>query len=123
MPGGPGDARGWPLSRTGSALDEIATRAEPARALTALREQAGLTVGDLARQLDLPPATLGGYLGGRHLPGPTQKDRFVGILRACGVDEAGEVAAWRSSSGRPARRGEDLGASGRRRGGRAARRA
>ena len=51
---------------------EIVSRGDLAAALTALRERAGLAVRDLAREIDSPAATVGGYLSGRHLPTAAQ---------------------------------------------------
>jgi WD40 repeat protein/transcriptional regulator with XRE-family HTH domain len=69
----------------------IATRQEFARDLTAVREHAGLTVRDLARAVDVPASTLGGYFGGRHLP-PVRL--LVRILNACGVTEQAAIDQW-----------------------------
>lgn len=90
--------------------DGIHTREDLARALTALRNQSGLTVRELARRLDTPVATVGDYVSGRHLPGLTQLPLFKALLRECGVDE-GSLGGWvdaltrlrQSSDGRVAR--------------------
>jgi WD40 repeat protein/transcriptional regulator with XRE-family HTH domain len=75
------------------APDGIESRAELARALTALRARAGLTIRALAASLDIPPATVGGYFSGRHLPGPGQIGLYCQLLRACGVAED-DLAGW-----------------------------
>ena len=71
----------------------IETRADLARAITALRSRAGLTVRELAHRLDTPAATVGDYFSGRHLPGPAQHELFVAMLRECGVEEP-DLGAW-----------------------------
>lgn len=73
--------------------DASDSRQEFAHALTALRLQSGLTVRELARRLDTPTATLGGYFSGRHLPGPAQLQLFKSLLRECGVGESG-IGEW-----------------------------
>jgi WD40 repeat protein/transcriptional regulator with XRE-family HTH domain len=74
--------------------DRIGTREEFATALTLLRERAGLTVRDVARELDVPSATIGGYFSGRHLPSLKPPDQLARILSACGVNDAAEVHKW-----------------------------
>ncbi len=69
------------------APQEVETRAELARELTGLRVRSGLTIRELARRLDVPSATIGGYFSGRHLPSPAQLDLFRDLLRGCGVPE------------------------------------
>lgn len=70
---------------------EVSTRRDLARALTALRESARMTVRDLARASGVPSATVGGYCSGRHVPVLTNLDPFVAILRALGVED---TEAW-----------------------------
>lgn len=74
--------------------DRIGTRDDWARAMTALREGAGLTVRDLARQVGAPTATLGDYFAGRHLPGTRQVQLYRSILQACGVTDPPAVDRW-----------------------------
>ena len=67
----------------------VRTREEFARELTLLRERAGLTVRDVARAIDAPYTTVGGYFSGRYLPGMKPRGQFRSLLEACGeVDEA-----------------------------------
>ena len=73
--------------------DAVQSRSELARELTVLRARSGLTVRELAARLDVPPATLGGYFSGRHLPGPGHLDLFRSLLEACGVPFS-ELSAW-----------------------------
>ena len=89
----------------------VGTRAEFAAAFTQVRENAGLSVRDLARRIGVPAGTLGGYFGGRHIPSVGQQGVVETALRACGVaDDA--IPAWvealrrarRSSDGRTAPR-------------------
>ncbi|MEV6648767.1 tetratricopeptide repeat protein [Amycolatopsis sp. NPDC051371] len=71
----------------------VATRDDFSRQLVLLREEAGLTVRELARAIGVPASTLGGYFTGAHLPRPGSK-AFRDLLRACGVLDAPAVAAW-----------------------------
>lgn len=77
------------------APSQIETREQFAAALTALRESAALSVRDLARVTGIPFSTLGGYLSGRHLPPVRVQDQLLQTIRACGVDDAGELEQWR----------------------------
>jgi WD40 repeat protein/transcriptional regulator with XRE-family HTH domain len=78
----------------------ISTREEFAAGLTLLRERSGLTVRDVARKLDVPSATIGGYFSGRHVPSLKPPDQLARILSACGVNDADEVHRWLDALGR-----------------------
>ncbi|MFG2088981.1 MULTISPECIES: helix-turn-helix domain-containing protein [unclassified Spirillospora] len=83
-------------SRSGAEAPDprgIVTRQDFARELTLLRERAGLTVRDVAREAGIPQASAGDYFAGRHLP-PLKPARLPALLRACGVADAGTVGAW-----------------------------
>lgn len=94
-----------------AAAVRIADRVGFATALTGLREAAGLTVRDLARQAHVPTATVSGYLSGRHLPSPTQPEAFLAVLEACGVLDRGTQEGWLETLRRvrraPGRRSSD----------------
>jgi len=91
--------------------DQIRTRQEFAAALTLLRESAGLTVRDVARKLDVPSATIGGYFSGRHVPPLKPPDQLARILSVCGVSDPAEIQKWLEALGRvrraPGRRPAD----------------
>ncbi|MGH9089730.1 MAG: helix-turn-helix domain-containing protein [Acidimicrobiales bacterium] len=70
------------------------TRADLGRELTALRTAAGLTVRELARRLNTPPATLGDYFAGRHLPKLSQLDLYRSIVTECGVSAPDDLERW-----------------------------
>lgn len=74
--------------------DGVGNRAELASALTRLRELSGLSVRDLARRIDGPVATVGGYLSGRHLPTANHSALFFRLLEACGVTAAADRQRW-----------------------------
>lgn len=78
----------------GPNLATVLTKKDFGRALTVLREAAGLTVRDLARQVDVPSGTVGGWCTGRHLPILSQKDLFLRLLAACGATEGSRVDEW-----------------------------
>src|SRR6266540_3895922 len=75
----------------------ISTRQEFAQSLTIVREQAGLTVRDVAKAVGIPDSTAGGYFSGRHLPPLKPQSLLTDILRVCGVDAVDE---WRHALGR-----------------------
>jgi transcriptional regulator with XRE-family HTH domain len=74
--------------------DRISTRQEFAAALTVVRERAGLTVRDVARKVGVPPATIGGYFAGRHVPPLKPPDQLARILSVCGVDDVAQISKW-----------------------------
>jgi transcriptional regulator with XRE-family HTH domain len=101
---------------TGGATGGItggARRADPGRVvtqqdfgqeLTRLRQDAGLTVRQVARRAELPNSTAGDYFAGRHLPPMNQPDVLARIVRACGVTGDGELRRWQDAAA-AARRG------------------
>jgi transcriptional regulator with XRE-family HTH domain len=74
--------------------DRVDTRSTFAHELTLAREQAGLTVRELARRVGLPTATVGGYLSGRHLPATSQTALFAALLAECRITGEQEVERW-----------------------------
>ncbi|MEO3924339.1 helix-turn-helix domain-containing protein [Micromonosporaceae bacterium B7E4] len=82
-----------------SVADQIGSRADFAVELTALRERAGLTVRQVAGQVDSHGAhsTLGDWFAGRGLPSPTSLELFVRVLRVCGVDDSDRIEEWLSA--------------------------
>lgn len=74
--------------------ESVRTKEELARALSALRAVSGLTVRDIARQVDAPVATVGDYFSGRHLPGIRQLHLFQLVLGACGVTDPVLQERW-----------------------------
>ncbi|HEY8472323.1 MAG TPA: AAA family ATPase [Natronosporangium sp.] len=75
-------------------IDQIETRQQFAAALTAAREQAGLTVRQVARVTGIPAATLGGYFSGRHLPPISPSHILPAILRTCGIADPLTMERW-----------------------------
>ena len=96
-----GGAVDWARRPDPAALEQITTVEEFARELTAVRERAGLTVRRLQALTGIVHSTLGGYFSGRHSP-PVNSLELV--LRACGVSDAAELAAWREALLRTRRR-------------------
>ncbi len=72
----------------------VTTCEEFGRALTAVRVRAGLSVRDVAKAVDIPPSTAGGYFSGSHLPGLKPADLVPAMLRACGVTSPAAVQVW-----------------------------
>ncbi|BCJ40010.1 hypothetical protein GCM10010168_28680 [Actinoplanes ianthinogenes] len=73
---------------------EISTRQDFAAGLTRLREEAGRTVRDVARDAKLEPGTAGGYFAGRHLPPPGRPEVLRRLLGACGVIDEETLDCW-----------------------------
>jgi len=88
-------SRGSPHSE-GSGPENVRDRKDFARELTRLRVRVGLTVREVAKIVDVPPATTGDYFGGAHLP-PLKPPVLARILTACGVVEAAEIERWQQA--------------------------
>jgi WD40 repeat protein len=73
---------------------QIHSRQEFARALTLIRERAGLTVRDVARKTRIPASTVGGYFGGRHVPPVKPPDQLQNILQVCGICDGETIEEW-----------------------------
>ena len=90
---------------------EISTRQEFADKLSLLKDQAGLTVREIASKAGVPASTLGGYFAGTHLPPVKMSDLLPRILSVCGVDNAAEAERWLAALARvrraPGRRPAD----------------
>jgi transcriptional regulator with XRE-family HTH domain len=82
-----------------SPLDHVRTRQDFARELTLLREQAGLTVRQVADKAGVYGAhsTIGDWFAGRGLPSTSSGDLLVQVLEVCGVTDAGSVEQWRQA--------------------------
>lgn len=81
--------------------ERITTQADFGRELKALREQAGLTIREVARASGVPHSTVGDYFSGRHLP--TGPDLLQPVLRACGETDPARLAAWKAALARAKR--------------------
>lgn len=90
---------------------QIATREDLASALTGLREAAGLTIRDLAKQSRVPAGTVSGYFSGRHVPPASALPQVLAVLAACGVEDPHEIDDWTEAIARvrrtPGRRAAD----------------
>jgi WD40 repeat protein len=73
---------------------EIGTRQEFADQLSLLKDQAGLTVREIAGKAGVPASTLGGYFAGTHLPPVKMSDLLLRVLSVCGVDNDAEIGLW-----------------------------
>ena len=78
-----------------AALDQIATAAEFARELQALRARSGLTIREVARAAKTPVATTGDCFSGRHLP--LDRDQLARILAACGETDPARIDQWQAA--------------------------
>src|ERR1700683_2217246 len=74
--------------------DRIVTQQVFGRALTLLRNRAGLTGRQVARASGLPASTVGDYFSGRHLPATGQVGSLHRILAACGETDPARIASW-----------------------------
>jgi len=82
------------------------------RELSLARQQAGLTIREVARANGIPASTVGDYFAGRHLPPVRQPELLARVLAACGITDPGQVERWqealnriRRTPGRPPARG------------------
>ncbi|WP_220386529.1 helix-turn-helix transcriptional regulator [Frankia sp. ArI3] len=75
-------------------LAAVTTCTDFGRVLTVVRERAGLSVRDVARKVNVPASTVGGYFGGSHLPGLKPANLVENMLRACGVTDPAELRRW-----------------------------
>jgi transcriptional regulator with XRE-family HTH domain len=78
------------------------------RELTLARQQAGLTIRQVAKASGIPVSTVGDYFAARHLPPARQPELLPSILAACRITDAEEVSHWlaalnrvRRTPGRP----------------------
>lgn len=78
----------------GADPDQIQTRAEFACELKRLKEQAGLTIRRLAKAIDVPFSTVGGYFSGRHLPPANEPALLRNLLAECGITDVVVVEKW-----------------------------
>jgi len=86
----------------------ITSQQDFGRELTLARQQAGLTIRDVAKASGIPVSTVGDYFAARHLPPARQPELLPSILAACQITEAEQVARWldalnrvRRAPGRP----------------------
>jgi WD40 repeat protein len=73
-------------------LEQIASAADFARELRALRERAGLTIREVAKAARTPLSTTGDCFSGKHLP--LDREQFARIIKACGETDPERVEAW-----------------------------
>jgi WD40 repeat protein len=66
-------------------------------ALTVLREQAGLSVRQVAQAIGAPRTTVGDYFSGRSVPGAATSWVLPELLARCGVTEADTIESWRQA--------------------------
>jgi WD40 repeat protein len=96
------------VEQTSQRLEKIATAADFARELQALRERSGLTIREVARAAKTSVSTTGDCFSGRHLP--ADREQFTRILAACGEDDQERIEAWQAALARvrrsPGPRGE-----------------
>src|SRR5215470_18580174 len=119
MPGRrPMGARGEPITRQslpGAEMPDPGRITGPqdfGRELSLARQQAGLTIREVARASGIPASTVGDYFAGRHLPPARQPELLTRVLAACGITDRGQVDRWqealtriRRMPGRPPARG------------------
>lgn len=84
---------------TGLDPENFATPEDFGAALTVLRERLGQSIRTVAKSAGIPPATIGGYCRGRHLPPVTQPQILDALLEALAVPTS-ERAGWRAALAR-----------------------
>src|SRR5215470_16877489 len=119
MPGRrPMGARGEPITRQslpGAEMPDpgrITGLQDFGRELSLARQQAGLTIREVARASGIPASTVGDYFAGRHLPPVRQPELLTRVLAACGITDPEQTERWhealnriRRTPGRPPARG------------------
>ena len=70
------------------------------RELTLARQQAGLTIREVARASGIPVSTAGDYFAARHLPPARQPDLLPSILAACRITDVQQVERWQDALNR-----------------------
>ena len=88
--------------------DSIATAADFAGALQALRDQSGLKIREVARLTGGQRSTVGGYFSGQHLP--LDRELLARLLAVCGENDPVRIERWQQAlirvRRRPRRRSE-----------------
>ncbi len=86
----------------------ITSQQDFGRELTLARQQAGLTIREVAKASGIPVSTVGDYFAARHLPPARQPELLPSILAACQITDAAQVGRWlealtrvRRAPGRP----------------------
>ncbi|OZG27892.1 hypothetical protein BH683_016520 [Williamsia sp. 1138] len=74
--------------------ETVQTREDLGKALTELRENAGLTVRELVEQSDALLGTVSGWLAGNHAPTAASKGMFFAVLSSCGVSGSDTDIWW-----------------------------
>ncbi|MCZ4553331.1 nSTAND1 domain-containing NTPase [Gordonia rubripertincta] len=74
--------------------ETVQTREDLGKALTELRENAGLTVRELVEQSDALLGTVSGWLAGNHAPTAASKEMFFAVLSSCGVSGSDTDIWW-----------------------------
>ena len=72
-------------------------RGDFARQLDQERQRRHLSVRGAARVARVPPATMQGWLNGRHLPTPALRPRFVAFVEFLGLEDQLDPAMWRGN--------------------------
>jgi WD40 repeat protein/transcriptional regulator with XRE-family HTH domain len=77
----------------------IHTRHDFARELTLLREQANLSIRQIATKVRVQGAhsTIGDWFAGQSLPSKSSEALLIKVLNACGVDDLEAVRQWRQA--------------------------
>jgi WD40 repeat protein/transcriptional regulator with XRE-family HTH domain len=70
------------------------------RELTLARQQAGLTIREVARASGIPVSTAGDYFAARHLPPARQPELLPSILAACRITDTEQVDRWQDALNR-----------------------
>ena len=72
----------------------ITSQQDFGRELTLARQQAGLTIREVAKASGIPVSTVGDYFAARHHPPARQPELLPAILAACQITEAEQVGRW-----------------------------
>ncbi len=78
----------------------ITSQQDFGRELTLARQQAGLTIREVAKASGIPVSTVGDYFAARHLPPARQPELLPSILAACQITDAEARRAGRRPAAR-----------------------
>ena len=84
----------------GPAPGRITGLQDSGRELSLARQQAALTIREVARASGIPASTVGDYFAGRHLPPVSQPELLTRVLAACGVTDPEQADRWQEALNR-----------------------
>lgn len=75
-------------------MSDGVTREELTKSLNEARAERNLSIRDLARIGSVPPATVQGWLNGRHFPTPALRPKYIHIVTHLGLGHLLHPGLW-----------------------------